>query len=88
MGDNGSGVTGKRRYTAAEKVKIVEEALLSGNWQETARAKGIALSSLLDWKRRVIRGINAPKSNPSWPGHEIENQVRRSSTERLRKLLK
>jgi transposase len=47
----------RRRWSAAEKVRLVEEAMRPGSSVSyTARLHGIAPSQLLGWKRRMLEG--------------------------------
>lgn len=58
----------KKRPTEAEKVAMVEEAIRPGATpEEVAHRHGVALSSLQDWKRRVIRALQ-PGFRPSVHG--------------------
>jgi len=50
----------RRRWSAAEKVRLVEEAMQPGmSVSFVARRAGIAPSQLFAWKRRMIEGGHA-----------------------------
>jgi transposase len=50
-------VQGRRRWTTAEKVRLVEETMQPGmSVSFVARRAGIAPSQLFAWKRRMLEG--------------------------------
>jgi transposase len=52
-----SSVQRRRRWSAAEKIRLVEEAMQPGmSVSLVARRAGIAPSQLFAWKRRMIEG--------------------------------
>jgi transposase len=50
----------RRRWSVAEKVRLVEEAMQPGmSVSSVARRAGISPSQLFDWKRRMLEGGHA-----------------------------
>jgi transposase-like protein len=75
----------KRRYTPSEKAKIVEGALKSGDWTGAAQEHGVSLSSLLDWKRRILKTL-APgvRVDTGGTGYLLEKHILESEADRKR----
>ena len=72
----------RRRWSAAEKVRLVEEATQPGmSVSHVARRHGIAPSQLFTWKRRVLEGgFQAVAADEDVVGasrlRQLEKQVR------------
>jgi transposase len=72
----------RRRWSAAEKVRLVEEATQPGmSVSYVARRHGIAPSQLFTWKRRVLEGgLQAVAADEDVVGtsrlRQLEKQVR------------
>ncbi|GAN74611.1 transposase [Acidiphilium multivorum AIU301] len=72
----------RRRWTTAEKVRLVEEAMQPGlSVSYVARRAGISPSQLLSWKRRMLEGgATAVQADDDVVGvarvQELEKRVR------------
>ena len=56
---------GRRRWTASEKVRIVEETFEPGMTVSlVARRYGVAPNQLFKWRRLVAQGDSSAHSNP------------------------
>ncbi len=69
----------RRRFSVAEKIRIVEESLAGPNLaRATARRHGIALSGLYEWRRLYHRGElggSVPSFRPVELFHEIQAEA-------------
>lgn len=74
-----SNTGGRRRFSVAEKIRVVEESLASSNLaRATARRHGIALCGFYQWRRLYYRGElggSAPGFRSVDPLQEIQAET-------------